>query len=154
MAWDKGQPSSSPSTSEPQAHLSGLADLTGTRVLIVEDDPDSRKLTKRILTESHAEVREASDVQQALAQLDQFQPHVLVSDLGLPGRDGFELMREVRQRGYTSKSLPAIALTAFVQPEDRRRALQAGFQVHMAKPIDPHHLVSTIASLVGTAAAK
>jgi PAS domain S-box-containing protein len=143
-----------PNTSEPHAHLTNLADLTGTRVLIVEDDPDSRKLTKRILTESHAEVREATDVQQALAQLDQFQPHVLVSDLGLPGRDGFELMREVRQRGYTSKSLPAIALTAFVQPEDRRRALQSGFQVHMAKPIDPHHLVSTIASLVGTASAK
>jgi PAS domain S-box-containing protein len=141
-------------SSEPGSPLAGLTDLTGTRVLLVEDDPDSRKLTKRIVTDSGAEVREASDVQQALAQLEQFQPHVLVSDLGLPGRDGFELIREVRQRGHSSKTLPAIALTAFVQIEDRRRALQSGFQIHMAKPIDPHHLVATIASLVGAPSTK
>lgn len=140
--------------SEPRSPLAGLTDLTGTRVLLVEDDPDSRKITKRIVTDSGAEVREASDVQQALTQLDQFQPHVLVSDLGLPGRDGFELIREVRQRGHSSKTLPAIALTAFVQIEDRRRALQSGFQIHMAKPIDPHHLVGTIASLVGAPSTK
>lgn len=152
IEWD--QQYSRPAVSELQVRGAGTADLTGLRILLVEDDPDSRKLIKRILTDSGAEIREAADVKEALDHLEQLRPHVLVSDLGLPGRDGFDLIREVRQRGNTSRALPAIALTAFVQPEDRRRALQAGFQVHMAKPIDPHHLIDTIASLVGDSSGK
>lgn len=122
-------------------------DLSGLRILLVEDDPDSRTVLNRIMTSSGAEVRDASSVDLALDALMTFQPMVLVSDLGMPGRDGFELIREVRQRGYTSQKLPAVALTAFARSEDRRRALLAGFQVHLAKPVAPHELTATIASL-------
>lgn len=126
-----------------------LIDLTGVRILVVEDDPDSRKLVKRVLSDRGAVVQEAADVQRALTELGRFSPQLLISDLGMPGRDGFDLIREIRQQGHTPARLPAIALTAFVQPEDRRRSLQAGFQIHMDKPINPHQLVAAIASLVG-----
>ena len=75
--------------------------------------------------------------------------NVLVSDIGLPDADGYDLIREVRARGFSAKDLPAVALTAFARSEDRRRALLAGFQVHVAKPVDPDELVAVVASLVG-----
>ena len=86
---------------------------------------------------------------QALAALDAFQPHVLVSDLGMPQADGFELIREVRARGYTFQKLPAVALTAYARTEDRRKALLSGFQLHLTKPVDPAELSAAIATLVG-----
>ena len=75
--------------------------------------------------------------------------HVLVSDIGLPDVDGYDLVRQVRARGLGARELPAAALTAFARPEDRRRALLAGFQVHVAKPVDPDELLAVVASLVG-----
>jgi CheY-like chemotaxis protein len=89
------------------------------------------------------------DVDSALAELGRFQPQVLVSDIGMPERDGYELIREVRTRGYSYQLLPAIALTALARPEDRRRALLVGYQVQVAKPIDATELTTTIAALVG-----
>ena len=80
---------------------------------------------------------------------DQFDPHVLVSDLGMPTQDGFQLIREVRARGYSFQKLPAIALTAFARTEDRQKALMAGFQLHLVKPVDPAELSAAIAALVG-----
>ena len=85
----------------------------------------------------------------ALETLADFRPDVLVSDIGMPGTDGYELVQELRSRNYSSKELPAIALTAFARSEDRRRAMLAGFQVHVAKPVDPNELVAVVASLVG-----
>ena len=123
-------------------------DLSGARVFLVEDDPDSRNMLVRILTSCGAEVGEASSVELALERLAHFEPDVLISDLGMPGRDGFDLIRELRQRGYTIQQLPAIALTAFARTEDRTRALLGGFQVHLAKPVDPHELTSAIASFL------
>ncbi|HYH45913.1 MAG TPA: ATP-binding protein, partial [Thermoanaerobaculia bacterium] len=123
--------------------------LTGLRVLVVEDEPDSRHLIERILTACGAAVTGAASVEEALLQLEEARPNVLISDIGMPGRDGYELMREVRSRGRTAKDLPAVALTAFARSEDRRRALLAGFQVHIAKPVDPSELVALIASLTG-----
>lgn len=124
-------------------------DLRGVRVLVVDDDPDARALFRRVLTDCGAEVAEAEGVKPALTKLDQFKPAVLVSDIGMPVSDGYDLIREVRARGYTFQMLPAVALTAFARIEDRRRAMLAGFQVHVAKPVDPSELTAVIATLVG-----
>ena len=76
-------------------------------------------------------------------------PQILVSDLGMPREDGYSFIRRLRADGATAHTLPAVALTAFASPDDRRRALVAGFQVHMAKPIDPHDLIAVVGSLAG-----
>jgi hypothetical protein len=123
--------------------------LTGVRVLIVDDDADARRLTKRVLADYGAELLIAESVSEALSALDQFDPHVLVSDLGMPSLDGFHLIREVRARGYTFQRLPAIALTAFARTEDRQKALRAGFQLHLVKPVDAAELSAAIAALIG-----
>ena len=81
--------------------------------------------------------------------LEKFQPHVLVSDVGMPGEDGYDLIRQVRASGQSVKQMPAVALTAFARAEDRKRALLAGFQTHVAKPVDPGELVAVVASLAG-----
>jgi PAS domain S-box-containing protein len=133
--------------------LAGVEDtrsrLSGVRVLIVDDDADARSLTRRVLTDYGADPAVAEDVDAALAALDQFAPHVLVSDLGMPAQDGFHLIREVRARGYSFQKLPAIALTAFARTEDRQKALRAGFQLHLVKPVDAGELSAAIAALLG-----
>jgi signal transduction histidine kinase/CheY-like chemotaxis protein len=137
----------------PSTQLAGFVDCENTplqdvRVLVVDDQFDARELIRRVLRECKATVESVGSVDEALAALDTFKPHVLVSDIGMPGRDGYELIREVRQR-FASKALPAIALTAFARSEDRRKALISGFQVHIAKPVDPHELTLAVASLAG-----
>lgn len=123
--------------------------LEGIRVLVVDDDPDARELVKRVLVGCRAEVMVAASVPEALECLKRFEPHVLVSDIGMPNQDGYDLIREIRARGRSVKEMPAVALTAFARSEDRRRALLAGFQVHVAKPVDPDELAAVVASLVG-----
>jgi CheY-like chemotaxis protein/two-component sensor histidine kinase len=127
----------------------GIVDLSGVRVLLVDDDVDSRQLLRRMLTDTQAEVFDASSASLALAAIEDVQPNVLVSDIGMPGQDGFAMIREIRARGYSYQQLPAIALTAFARSEDRRRALLAGFQVHVPKPVDPCELSAVIATLLG-----
>jgi CheY-like chemotaxis protein len=78
-----------------------------------------------------------------------FQPQVLISDIGMPELDGYEFIRQVRAAGKSSQEVPAVALTAFARTEDRRRALMAGFQMHVAKPVDPGELLAVVASLAG-----
>ncbi len=111
--------------------------------------PTRGALIKRVLAESRAQVLVAGSAIEALKLLDQYKFHVIVSDIGLPDTDGFDLIREVRARGLVAKDLPAVALTAFARAEDRRRAMLAGFQVHVAKPVDPDELTAIVASLVG-----
>jgi CheY-like chemotaxis protein len=123
--------------------------LSELRVLVVEDDADSRSVLKRLITAGGAETREAALVDQALELIETFRPHVLVSDLGMPHRDGYDLIREVRARGYSHQALPAIALTAFARAEDRHRALLAGFQIYLVKPVNPLELTAAIASVTG-----
>jgi signal transduction histidine kinase/CheY-like chemotaxis protein len=123
--------------------------LEGIRVLVVEDEPDARELIRRVLAGSRAQVLAAGSMPEALALLGGHAFQVLLSDIGLPDADGYDLIREVRARGFAAKDLPAVALTAFARPEDRRRALLAGFQVHVAKPVDPDELIAVVASLVG-----
>jgi CheY-like chemotaxis protein len=123
--------------------------LDGVRVLLVDDDPDARGMLVRVLGECGADTRDTANVKDALSALEDFQPHIVLSDLGMPGHDGFELIRKIRSAGYTVSRLPAIALTGFARPQDRHRALLAGFQVHVSKPINPNELTAVIASLVG-----
>jgi CheY-like chemotaxis protein len=117
--------------------------------LLVEDDADSRHLLRRMLAETGAEVFDAASAPLALIAVEEVRPNVLVSDIGMPGQDGFALIREVRARGHSFQNLPAVALTAFAGPEDRRRTMLAGFQVHVSKPVDPRELTAIIATLIG-----
>jgi PAS domain S-box-containing protein len=123
--------------------------LTGTRVLVVDDEADARELIVTVLEQYGAEPRGAGSVVEALEVLSRFRPDVLVSDIGMPGEDGYVLIRKLRtledEQGIPR--LPAVALTAYARGEDRRRALAAGFQVHVAKPVEPAELVEAIASI-------
>lgn len=123
--------------------------LSGVRVLVVDDERDAREILWRILSDHGAEVIACASAAEALETVQRAPPDVLVSDIAMPGEDGYELIRRVRMLGGDSGCLPAVALTAFSALEDRTQALLAGYQVHMAKPIDARELTLAIASLVG-----
>ncbi len=123
-------------------------DLQGVRVLIVDDEADTLELTRRVLGSYRALVLTANSVDAALTVLHGFQADVLISDLAMPGRDGYELIRSVRE-SIGPDQLPAAALTAFARPEDAVRAHDAGFQMHLAKPVEPEELVRVVAHLAG-----
>nr|WP_308633844.1 ATP-binding protein [Massilia sp. YIM B02769] len=126
-----------------------LLDLTGTTVLVVDDDRDARELIARILTDCHATVRIEASAREAFEALRTDLPDLLISDLGMPEVDGFELLSWVRGLGRDRGGLtPAIALTAFARSEDRLRALEAGFNSHISKPVEPSELIAAVASLV------
>jgi PAS domain S-box-containing protein len=133
----------------------GEVELRGLRVLVVDDAPDARQLVQRLLMQSHAEVTIAATVAQALESMKTTRYHAIVSDIGMPGQDGYHFIREVRKLAPTDGgATPAIALTAFARTEDRTRALREGFQMHLAKPIQAQELlvaVSTLASRNGRA---
>jgi len=140
--------------SAEQAQQVGTADpggsprvLSGLRVLVVEDEHDARELLSLALQHSGAEVRVAESVQEGLLTLSVFKPDVLLSDIGMPGESGYDLIRKTRSLADW-KQIPAVALTAFATDKDRELALEAGFQEHLAKPIDPKHLVDVIRRLV------
>ena len=122
--------------------------LSGVRVLVVDDEPDTRQLIKRILENCKAKVLLAGTAGEALDILRRINPDVLLSDIGMPEKDGYDLIREVRGL-YTTRELPAAALTAFARSEDRKRAMLAGFQTHVVKPVDPDELIAVVASLAG-----
>jgi len=131
-----------PSSLHPHPLLKGL------RVLAVDDNKDARELLTLALTHSGAEVRAAASVAAALDTLDQWQPDVLVSDIGMPGEDGYALIRKVRARAPQRGGLiPALALTGYASAEDAARALAAGFQTYMPKPINLAELVAGVANL-------
>ncbi|TPG24873.1 hybrid sensor histidine kinase/response regulator [Variovorax guangxiensis] len=123
--------------------------LAGTDVLIVEDNIEASEMLAMMLTEGGAQVRVAADYDTALDAVRQQWPSVLVSDIGLPGRDGYELMRTLRDLASTFERprILAIALTAFSRPQDRERALDAGFDFHLGKPVQPHVLMAAICQL-------
>ena len=123
--------------------------LSGVKVLVVDDDRDARDVLRRALADSGARVATASSVAEALDEVERFGPDVLVSDIGLPGQDGYELIRRVRMLGEGRGRVQAVALTAFARMEDRTQAMLAGFQMHLAKPVDARELIVTVASLAG-----
>jgi PAS domain S-box-containing protein len=122
--------------------------LEGVKVLLVEDEQDTRELIRTILEGCGASVTAVASADAALAALEEVKPDVLVSDIGMPGENGYELIKKIRalepERGG---KVPAMALTAYAGPKDRRRALLAGFQTHLAKPVEPDELLAVVATL-------
>jgi PAS domain S-box-containing protein len=143
-------PSRPPSADAALDHSSSTVSLDAITVLVVEDEPDTREFLKRLLETHGAEVVVAGSAAEALSVFPSARPDILVSDIGLPGVDGYDLMKQIREKSMTDGGrIPAIALTAYVRSEDRTRALTVGYQAHVAKPVEPSELVATIASLVG-----
>ena len=126
------------------------AALGGLRVLVVDDDLDTLEVLRQLLEQAGAQVSAAGGAAEALSRMEQAPPDVLVSDIGMPGQDGFALIRAVRARPPERGGLvPAAALTAFTQGETRQAVLRAGFQLYLAKPIDPGELTLAVARLAG-----
>jgi PAS domain S-box-containing protein len=125
--------------------------LDGVRVLVVDDDSDTRQMLKAVLSECHADVITAASAAEAIKEIEQRKPDVLVSDLGMPEQDGYELIKQVRETESADNAarVPALALTAYAKAEDRVRALAGGYQVHLAKPVEPAEFVLVVANLAG-----
>jgi signal transduction histidine kinase/CheY-like chemotaxis protein len=126
----------------------GKGPLEGMRVLLVDDDDDSRLMLKRVLESLRATVVAANSVAQAMATIGSASFDILISDIGMPDEDGFDLIRKVRDIAGPARMVPAIALTAFARAEDRHRALQSGYQEHVPKPVDSQALAEVIRRLV------
>jgi CheY-like chemotaxis protein len=124
-------------------------DLSGVKVLAVDDEPDARLLLQALFEQCGAEIVTAGSAVDAIAVMDDYKPDVLVSDIGMPGEDGYSLIRRLRQSEHEwQRRLPAVALTAFARTEDRFQALQAGFNMHVPKPVEPAELALVISRLV------
>ncbi len=134
-----------PTASAPQMEANGAGALANIYALIVDDDIDGCEMLRRTLAGYGARVEVATSAREALERLEALRPDILISDIGMPEMDGYEFMREVRSRGIP---LPAVALTAFARTEDRVRALRAGYNTHVAKPLEPMELVAVVDSLV------
>lgn len=132
---------------EATDQLSPLIELQGVRVLLVDDDPDSNEAVRMILDHCGAEVRVAGSAAQALDILSRWVPDVLVTDIGMPGEDGYTLIGRMRALEGRAAKLPAIALTAYAAVEDRVRLLSSGFQMHIVKPADPGELTAAIGAI-------
>ena len=146
------------SVEPPGVHPTALApiqpyrgpSLRGVRVLVVDDDPDALDLIATILRRAEADAMPCSSPREALALLHSWKPHVLLSDIEMPGEDGYSLIRKVRALGEAEASrIPAVALTAYGRPEDRVRSLSAGYSMHVPKPVDPVELSVIVANLAG-----
>jgi len=135
-------------TSDGAQEKAGASQLSGVRVMVVEDEADTRNFLTRLLSARGASPAGVESGEAALQLLPRFQPHVMISDIGMPGMDGYEMMRRVRalspDRGG---DVPAVALTAFARHEDRHRALEAGYNLHLPKPVDEVDLLDGIARL-------
>jgi PAS domain S-box-containing protein len=150
-ASEESSPRTHPRVSEalPQLPSSNeaLADL---RVLVIDDEPDARALVKRLLEDYGATVIETAVVDTAVSRIEQGDVDILVSDIGMPDEDGYSLIKRVRALGADRNGgIPAIALTAYARSEDRVRAIAAGFQMHLTKPVEPVELITIVASAAG-----
>jgi CheY-like chemotaxis protein len=126
--------------------------LQGLKVLVVDDDQDTCEIISAVLAAAGAEIRTCLSASQALTAIDAWVPDLLVSDIAMPGDDGYTLIRKIRARKTEEGGrMLAVALTAYGRNEDRMKALSAGYQVHVGKPIEPSQLVSVVASVTGYA---
>jgi CheY-like chemotaxis protein len=134
---------------EKRAPLVGLGNLSGIRVLAIDDENDALSLLRIVLETAGAEVVTMSSAREGLDRLASVRPDARVVDLGMPEMDGFEFIARVRASDDAHvRDIPAAALTAFARSDDRTKALQSGFEMHMAKPVDPGELVASVATLV------
>jgi PAS domain S-box-containing protein len=125
------------------------SDFGGVRILVVDDDADSRDMLKFLLEDSRAQIRTASSAVEALAHFETFEPHILISDLGMPEMDGYDLIKQIRALpAETERRTPAIALTGYVSVEEQKRVQSAGFDIHLAKPVDFNKLLKIIDDLL------
>ena len=132
-----------------QSQVVQLPSLSGRKVLVVDDEPDVRTLLKRVLEERGAEVFSANSVVEAIQLVPVCLPDIIISDIGMPDEDGYAFVRRLRSMSLAEGgATPAIALTAYARPEDRRLALESGFQHHLTKPIAPTDLLNLMASLL------
>jgi signal transduction histidine kinase len=138
-----------PTTETASGELTVLPRLDGVHVFVVDDEPDARELLRRVLEDQGAQVTSFGSAESVLEALKATKPTVLVSDIGMPGMDGYQLIRALRAGESRTGRLAALALTAFARAEDRKRSLVAGYQTHLAKPFDVAELVLVIAGLVG-----
>ena len=133
-----------------RTRLIDLPRLDGISVLVVDDERDARRLMKRFLEIRGANVITAASVDEALEALQGEVPDVILSDIGMPEQDGYDFIRKVRHLpSECGGETPAAAVTAFARSDDRTRALRSGFQMHLAKPVDPMELLAAVASLAG-----
>jgi CheY-like chemotaxis protein len=130
---------------EKPLQIKRLPELKDFRVLVVDDEPDTRLLMTTIIENCGASVMTVDSAREAFAALEHFKPHLLISDIGMPEEDGYSLMRRIRNLpSEAGGTIPAIALTAYAREEDRRKALETGFQKHLAKPVKPEDLVAVV----------
>ena len=135
--------------------LTRVANLQGVRVLAVDDDADALALVQLVLESAGAIVTAIASAPSALERIERVRPDAMVVDLAMPEMDGYELIARVRQsRNPALCDIPAAALTAFARSEDRTRALESGFEMHLAKPIEPEELVASVATLVRRSRAR
>src|SRR4029077_20912182 len=121
--------------------------LANIRVLVVEDEPDAAEFVANLLAMHGADVVTAASAREALKAVVHTRPDILISDIGLPEMDGYQLMEQIRKLNVADGGgIPAVALTAYARSEDRTRALRAGYQTHLAKPVESTELVATVAS--------
>ena len=138
-----------PQVTDEYLPFSAAPRLDGVRVLVVDDEADTRELLRELLAQCGAEVREAGTAQEALDMVKEWRPGVLVSDIGMPGEDGYTLIRKLRRwEQEVGTWIPAVALTAYARSEDRMRALSAGYQVHVSKPVEPMEFAFVVAGIV------
>ncbi|HKP13324.1 MAG TPA: ATP-binding protein, partial [Blastocatellia bacterium] len=151
MALPAGSYVERPETPPPTAPAQEAPDLSGLRVLVVDDEPDTREMLRVMIGKFGAQVKACASSREALSVFNEWPPDVIVSDIEMPDEDGYQLMRRIREfaptRGGTT---PAVALTAYARAEDRRRAMSAGYQMHVAKPADPLELALVIARLAAS----
>ena len=140
-----------PRASPPQERLlEACVQIEGVKVLVVDDEPDARALVKRLLEDCKGRVIAAGSAEEALHLVRTERPDVMVCDIGMPDEDGYSLIRRIRALGTEEGGgVPSAALTAYARPEDRVKAVLAGFQMHLAKPVEPAELIATVASLAG-----
>jgi CheY-like chemotaxis protein len=122
--------------------------MRGLRVLIVDDEADARELLTAIIESRGAEVLAVASAAEALRSFGEFNPDIMLSDIGMPGEDGYTLIRKIRALGAEGRGLiPAIALTAYARDEDRARAIGEGYNLHLSKPANPPELIAAVESL-------
>lgn len=146
--WRSGSGTTGEPEATPTSADSPLPLLTGLRILAVDDDADIRDLIHFILQQAGAEVQVVSSAAEALQQFAAFSPQILISDVGMPGTDGYMLIQQIRSLPSELGSIPAIALTAYAGEIDRQQAIAAGFQSHLTKPIEPERLIHAITNVL------
>jgi CheY-like chemotaxis protein len=140
---------------DKQVWLDDAPSLHGVKVLVVDDEPDAREIVAMVLERCGANVLAARSAAEALPLLLRDRPHVLVCDIEMPGEDGYQFIGRVRALAREAGgSVPAAALTAYAGTEDRMKALKAGFQMHIPKPVQPAELATVVASLADRDRAK